>query len=359
MRRAIVGICILLCALSSRTLTADSCKPDFSGKDSITKKQLDQWQQVLRQSGIMSAALMGNDVTFTGFVQRGGDKNFVMISIQKVEENLARATFESQYSATKGDQIMFGFADGDPLSFTATEVSNQAKAGAFSGKLNMSVVWAAELSDEQMAEMRTALTTQRVDAIRITASSGTIDLAVPEKNGSRLLEKFGCFYQSMDARGILLGSPTGGQGSTSVTGYDVVSVQGMYLRKGQPADFIELRDGKFSMSQDGHTMEGTYSVEGADLNLRASWMRRTTAHLSGDTIRDNEGIIWEKQTESKASASKLTIDQIIQMVNAKLADDIIVTTIKNSGTRFDLTPETLIKLKSAGVSDVVVRAMAP
>ena len=47
------------------------------------------------------------------------------------------------------------------------------------------------------------------------------------------------------------------------------------------------------------------------------------------------------------------------MVTAKLPDDIIITTIRNSNSRFDLTPETLIKLKTAGVSDAVIRAMTP
>lgn len=45
------------------------------------------------------------------------------------------------------------------------------------------------------------------------------------------------------------------------------------------------------------------------------------------------------------------------MVAAKLPDDIIITTIQNSGSKFDLTPDALIKLKAAGVSDAAIRAM--
>jgi hypothetical protein len=80
--------------------------------------------------------------------------------------------------------------------------------------------------------------------------------------------------------------------------------------------------------------------------------------LIGDTIKDEEGIVWEKQGEPAKSSTQLTIDQIIQMVNAKLADDIIIATIQKADSKFDLTPEALIKLKGAGVSAAVIRAMA-
>jgi hypothetical protein len=55
--------------------------------------------------------------------------------------------------------------------------------------------------------------------------------------------------------------------------------------------------------------------------------------------------------------AQLTVEQVIRMVKAKLPDDIIITTIQKSGSKFDLTPDALIKLKTAGVSDAVIRAM--
>lgn len=67
--------------------------------------------------------------------------------------------------------------------------------------------------------------------------------------------------------------------------------------------------------------------------------------------------VGEKQGEPQTPAAQLTIDQVIQMVTARLQDDIIITTIRNSGSKFDLTPDALIKLKTVGVSDGVIRAM--
>ncbi|MBE3039235.1 MAG: hypothetical protein IMZ62_10540 [Chloroflexi bacterium] len=54
----------------------------------------------------------------------------------------------------------------------------------------------------------------------------------------------------------------------------------------------------------------------------------------------------------------LTNSDIIKMVKAKLADDVIVASIKTTLKKsFDLSPDRLIELKTAGVSDKVLLAM--
>jgi hypothetical protein len=217
-KKVLALMAVSMCCVAAPATLADSCKPDSSGRDAITKKQTDQWQQVLSSSGFLSAALMDHDVTFTAYVKRIGDSNFILVSIQKVEENLARAAFESHYHASNGDQLTFGFKDGEPLSFVVTEVANQAQADMF-GKLDMSVVWAAEVAPRDLATMRVALTTKQIDAIRITQAAGTVDEAVPDKNGKKLMEKFGCFYQALDKSGVDLttkgGAPIAAQGGST------------------------------------------------------------------------------------------------------------------------------------------------
>ncbi|HEV7487309.1 MAG TPA: nuclear transport factor 2 family protein [Thermoanaerobaculia bacterium] len=222
-KKVLAVMAVSMCCVVAPATLADSCRPDASGRDAITKKQMDQWQQVLSSSGFLAAALMDHDVTFTAYVKRVGDSNFILVSIQKVEENLARAAFESHYHASNGDQLTFGFKDGDPLSFVVTEVANQAQADMF-GKLNMSVVWAAEVAPNDLATMRVALTTKQIDAIRITQAAGAVDEAVPDKNGKKLMEKFGCFYQALDKSGVDL--TTKGSASRSASAAQGGSVDG-------------------------------------------------------------------------------------------------------------------------------------
>jgi hypothetical protein len=82
------------------------------------------------------------------------------------------------------------------------------------------------------------------------------------------------------------------------------------------------------------------------------------ARFSGDLITFALGNAYEKQAEPPKAGAQLTVDQVIQLVAAKVADDIIITTIQKSSSRFDLSTDDLIRLKTAAVSDAVVRAMA-
>lgn len=176
------------------------------------------------------------------------------------------------------------------------------------------------------------------------------------------MEKFGCFYQHLDKSGIDLSvvadppKPAGTAASQSNG-----SVLGKYIRKGKSSDYIELNaDGTFSVLQDGKSDSGNYKVQGDTLTGTFAQNKGTaTARFIGDTMQDDRGIVWEKRAEPQnaAAATQLTNEQIIQMVTAKLPDDIIIKTIQNSSSKFDLTPGALIKLKTAGVSDAVIRAM--
>jgi hypothetical protein len=136
-------------------------------------------------------------------------------------------------------------------------------------------------------------------------------------------------------------------------------VEGRYERRGKPGDFVELGHGTFSLFQDGHHVEGTYTVAGDVITLASRQIpEEPKARIIGDAIHDEQGIVWVRHSEPKKAGVSLTIDQVMQMVTAKLADDIIILTIQNSESTFDLTPEAMIKLKTAGASDGVIRAMA-
>jgi hypothetical protein len=56
-------------------------------------------------------------------------------------------------------------------------------------------------------------------------------------------------------------------------------------------------------------------------------------------------------------ASTLTVDDVIKMVQVKLADDLVISQIKGSGKPFRLSTDEMVRLKNAGVSDEVIRAM--
>ena len=58
-----------------------------------------------------------------------------------------------------------------------------------------------------------------------------------------------------------------------------------------------------------------------------------------------------------ATPAKLTVEDIIKLADAKLSDSIIVMKIKSNGRPFDLSPDQLVSLKKASVSDAVIEIM--
>jgi hypothetical protein len=58
-----------------------------------------------------------------------------------------------------------------------------------------------------------------------------------------------------------------------------------------------------------------------------------------------------------AAPAGLTVDGVISLVGAGFSDDIIIAKIQKSGQSFDLSTDDMLRLKKAGASDAVMKAM--
>src|SRR5579863_1780666 len=63
------------------------------------------------------------------------------------------------------------------------------------------------------------------------------------------------------------------------------------------------------------------------------------------------------QTGAKPAAPGMTNRDVIQLVQAKISDDVIIAKIGQSKTRFDTSTQGLVALKRAGVSDRLISVM--
>lgn len=354
MKILMVATCALMLCFSSSHAWAQNCKPDISTQDKISKQQVEYWTQTVSTSEVAITLFVGG---------KSATGTQVGVLIQKQEKAATTNTeFQSALHAAKGNQFYFGLKNGEPLTFVATGVSNEAKVSGsfmagFTGKnLVTNVQMWAVVQDNDLAKLRDALSHRQIDAIRIVLAGDVhIEKSVSDKDGTKMMEKFGCFYQSLDKKGIDLAAA----GPQPVPPSDR-SVPGRYVRKGKSSDYILLNsDGTFSLQQDGKAYNGNYNVEADTITILVSNGPVSKHHLTGESMVEPDGTVWEKQAELQkaAVAAQLTNEQIIQMVAAKLPDDVIIATIRKSGSTFDLTPDALIKLKTAGVSDAVLRAM--
>jgi len=357
MKTLMVATCVLMFGFSSSHAWAQNCKPDISQVDKISKQPQDYWFQTVSKS----------EVAITVWLRSSANGNSVAVQIDKQEAPGLKAGFESALQAVKGNQFYFGLKNSDPVAFISTTVQNETKVSesfmaGFTGKnLYTKVVLGAEVQVKDLATLRDALTRNQIDAVRIIlAGDVRIDKSVNDKDGKKMMEKFLCFYQSLDKRGTDLSIVGGSQSQEVQPAPTGASVPGKYVRKDKSSDYIELNpDGTFSLQQDGKGYRGNYNVQAGTITILVSNGPTSRHRLTGESMVEPDGTVWEKQAEppKAAAAAQLTNDQIIQMVTAKLPDDVIIAAIRKSGAKFDLTPDALIKLKTAGVSDAVLRAM--
>ena len=358
---------MLVCYGSSSQAWAQDCKPNVSREDRITKERIDVWTQSLFSTSFGSSLMNTSEISVFATVGRYGTLNAVNIEIQKREESATNAAFESAYRGAVGKQFYFGFKNGDPVAFVVTEVGNEAKVqqGLFSAKGVTTVVLSAVVQDHELATLRDALTLRQIDSFRIVLSGDVrIEKSVNDNNGKKLMEKFSCFYQSLDKRGINL-SQTSAPVDTSVIDTSVdysKSAAGKYVNQKNRTEYIELKpDGTFYVQRKTSGYTGKYEVTGNLITTVLPDGRAGRDRIQADAIIEANGTIWLREggspTTSSAPSEVLTNEEVIRMTVAKLPDSVIVTKIQNSTCKFDISTDGLIKLKQAGVSDAVIQAM--
>jgi len=159
------------------------------------------------------------------------------------------------------------------------------------------------------------------------------------------------------------------------------SVAGRYVRQGRSSDFLNLNpDGMFSLREGGKSFDGTYAIQADTITLKFP-KGQARGYMTGSTILDTDFIAWEKEVEQQEATaalqqkpsqavqsppskpespatSKMTNDEVIQLVAAGLSEQVVTTSIRQAPAKnFDLTPTGLIALKKAGVTDAVIVVM--
>jgi hypothetical protein len=78
-------------------------------------------------------------------------------------------------------------------------------------------------------------------------------------------------------------------------------------------------------------------------------------HKSGNAVA-NSNVAGHPSAGTPSSAG-LTVDGVISLIDAGISADLIIAKIQKSGQTFDLSTEDMVRLKKAGASDAVMKAM--
>jgi len=68
-------------------------------------------------------------------------------------------------------------------------------------------------------------------------------------------------------------------------------------------------------------------------------------------------VLFNGAFEATGASDKLTNEDIVKMIRAGLGTQIILATIKNQGGAFDVSPDALVALKNAGVTDEIIASL--
>jgi hypothetical protein len=136
-----------------------------------------------------------------------------------------------------------------------------------------------------------------------------------------------------------------------------------YVSAQTASDQLQLNaDNSFSLQASGQTSRGTFAVNGNTLEITITDTgTKTPMTMQGNNLTDPSGQVWVQREQSGPVASNaggaLRNEDVVKMVKAGLDDSIVISKIKASGGRFDTDPDTLIALKTSGVSSAVLKAM--
>jgi hypothetical protein len=135
-----------------------------------------------------------------------------------------------------------------------------------------------------------------------------------------------------------------------------------YVYKGQNFEIRLLRGQLFLVALNGLPVvmyvRGTVRPIGADAAVVSLAEEAVKAYQAGapSGVAGGAGPAGPPSA-GPASSAGLTVDGVISLVGAGISDDLIIAKIQKSGQTFDLSTDDMVRLKKAGASDTVMKAM--
>lgn len=105
----------------------------------------------------------------------------------------------------------------------------------------------------------------------------------------------------------------------------------------------------------GRKQRGEGALIGAGVGVLAGGLLGKAAD-NADQRQAAAGMAVAANANAQAAAQAVTNFDLVEMTRAGVSEDLIISTIRSRGGRFDLSPTGLIALKQSGVSDRVVLA---
>lgn len=202
MKKIIISlIALILCVVGLR---AQNCKPDYSGTDKITGQTVVNWEQRIYESSFGTRLISTSTVYIHLSIGVYGNVHALNMIVKKSEESKTSATFESQFKGAVGNIFFLGTTKGIPLTFKATQVSNETKIDKLLGTgLWTTVVLSAHLTQEQVDKLQKDLENNTINAFRVNLENNVlIEESIKDRLGSKLSDNFNCYFDYLKSNNV-------------------------------------------------------------------------------------------------------------------------------------------------------------
>lgn len=192
-------ILFFLLILIIRNTTYAQCKPDIENKDKFSTSNNMLWFEQVYDTPLMSNST--SDVSINMSIGIQDTTYFLQVEIMKIESSLENASFESKLKADKGATVQLAFKRGKPIGGQVDNFTNNTAMNNMFKKLVTTVRLSLYIRKQDLPDMKKVLIEGGpLDGIRIRFSDGTtIEKAIKEKRGNKMLDKFKCFFDFIEA----------------------------------------------------------------------------------------------------------------------------------------------------------------
>ncbi len=186
-----------------------NCKPDLKNTDKVTKQPNVAWQTELYESSFGNSLVNTSNWRINFQLGRYTQNHLLSIFINKYEESVQAAAFESQYKGIEGTPFVLAFSSGSPLTFVVTSAVNNTQMDNLNGRLVTTITLSVKLTPDEIEQIRKSFSAGKLNAIRCNlANNITIDETVKEKRADKVYEKVKCFLDYIDKTPLPVVTPT-------------------------------------------------------------------------------------------------------------------------------------------------------
>ena len=198
MKRIFILLSLFLFTMSG--FAKDACAPDNVSQDKITKETFETWQEKLASSSMFKSASNGKAdfLYYIMFYKSSKGSKGIALNLSQTTAYV-KELFGEDAQFKKGDKILIGWQDKEPLELTIDNVQSQRKVYTASKSVLNSYSLFSEIKEEDYEKLKDYFYNDFITGLRIVSEgSSVVETEVNGKKNTKVSSKAKCFFDSLE-----------------------------------------------------------------------------------------------------------------------------------------------------------------